>query len=531
MRASTGFCLGVLLSLTAGSYAQPANLGHVDFPTSGKGEAQEHFIRGVLLLHNFEYDDAREEFQAASKLQPDFAMAYWGEALTQTHQVWVEQDASAGRAALEKLGPTRAARLAKAPTQREKDYLSAVELLYGDGDKISRDQAYSDAMGRLAAKYPDDLEAAAFYAVALLGTCQGERRYDVYMRAAAVAEEIFAKNPQHPGAIHYLIHSYDDPVHAPLGLRPARVYAQVAGGASHAQHMPSHIFVALGMWKDVISANQISAAVADERVKRKGLDPDSRNYHALLWLEYGLLQEGRYQDANRVLNDVAHSAAETHSARALGHIAQFRAIYAVETGKLAPLPESLDLAKTELAANVSALTAEGFVHVAAGHLEEARKLEQQARALLTEVVGTNGDGQSGAAGMMSMAHTTASPSDTKTAEIMITQLQAVLLRAEGKKAEGLRLLAGTATSEDALAYDFGPPVPVKPAHELYGEALLEDGLPQEAVKQFQLSLAREPRRTLSLRGLAKAEAAAGDKAAALRASDDLKSFWQGSPAE
>ena len=126
MRASTVFCLGVLLSLTVGSYAQPANLGHVDFPTSGKGEAQEHFIRGVLLLHNFEYDDAREEFQAASKLQADFAMAYWGEALTQTHQVWVEQDASAGRAALEKLGPTRQARLAKAPTQREKDYLSAV---------------------------------------------------------------------------------------------------------------------------------------------------------------------------------------------------------------------------------------------------------------------------------------------------------------------------------------------------------------------------------------------------------------------
>jgi hypothetical protein len=132
--------------------------------------------------------------------------------------------------------------------------------------------------------------------------------------------------------------------------------------------------------------------------------------------------------------------------------------------------------------------------------------------------------------MMSMAHTTASPSDTKTAQIMIDQLQAVLLRAEGKKAEALRLLAETATEEDALSYDFGPPVPPKPAHELYGEALLEDGLPQEAVKQFQLSLAREPRRASSLRDLAKAEAAAGDTGAAQIASDDLKSFWQGLPA-
>lgn len=202
-------------------------------------------------------------------------MAYWGEALTETHQVWVEQDVKAGRAALEKLGTTREARLAKTPTEREKDYLSAAELLYGEGDKAER-QAYADAMGRLAVKYPKDLEAAALYSVALLGTCQGVRRTDVYIRGAAVAEEVFAKNPQHPGAIHYLIHAYDDPVHAPLGLRPARVYADVAGGASHAQHMPSHIFIALGMWNEVISANEIAVSVADRRVERKALGPESR---------------------------------------------------------------------------------------------------------------------------------------------------------------------------------------------------------------------------------------------------------------
>jgi hypothetical protein len=523
MTIMPGFLLGAATCLAA----QAGNLGRVDFPTSAGGEVQEHFIKGVLLLHNFEYDDAREEFAEAARLEPGFAMAYWGEALTSTHQVWVEQDAEQGRAALLKLAPTREARLAKAPTQREKDYLSAVELLYGEGGKVARDQAYADAMGRLAAKYPDDLEAAAFYAVALLGTCQGERRYDVYMRAAAVAEEVFAKNPQHPGAIHYLIHCYDDPIHAPLGLRPARVYADVAGGASHAQHMPSHIFVALGMWSDVISANQIAVAVADQRVTRKSLGPDSRNYHALLWLEYALLQEGRSSDADRVLNDIAHSAAQTRSARALGHIAQFRAVYAVETGRPAPLPQAFDFAKTELAANVGALTAEGLADAAAGRLDDARKREREARSLLAEAAAINGDSENGAAGMMSMAHTTASPADRKTAAIMIDQLHAVLLRAEGNKAEGLRLLAETTVSEDALAYDFGPPVPVKPAHELYAEALLADGKPQDAVKQFQLALARGPRRAIALRGLAKALSAAGDTVAAQRASDDLASFWQG----
>jgi hypothetical protein len=227
----------LLLCLSTAGGVQKRTLGHIDFPTSASGEAQEHFVQGVLLLHSFEYADAREEFQAASKIDPAFAMAYWGEALTFTHPVWVEQDESAGRAVLARLGPTREARLAKAPTQREKDYLSAVEILYGDGDKVARDAAYAQAMGSVMKKYPDDLEAAALYAVALLGTCEYERQFPVYMRAAAVAEEVFAKNPQHPGAVHYLIHAYDDPVHAPLGLRPARVYAKLAGSASHALHI------------------------------------------------------------------------------------------------------------------------------------------------------------------------------------------------------------------------------------------------------------------------------------------------------
>ncbi len=492
--------LYLVLALIA--LGQQRSLGHIDFPTSGSPEAQEHFVRGVLLLHSFEYEDAREEFQAASKQEPGFAMAYWGEALTYTHPIWVQQDVPAARAALARLAPTPEARLAKAPTEREKDYLRAVEVLYGDGDKVSRDVAYADAMGRMKEKYPNDLEAASLYAVALLGTCQYKREFSVYMRAAAVAEEVFAKNPQHPGAIHYLIHAYDDPIHAPLGLRPARVYGKVAGSASHAQHMPSHIFFALGMWDDANAANEASIAVADERVKRKGLGADQRNYHSLLWLEYGYLQEGRYADARRVLTDVAQSATESQAGHVLSHLALMRAAYAIETGESDKLSGNFDLAKAGLIPSIAVMTADGLIDVRNGRVEEGRKLYADARKQLG--------------------------SQSEAAKIMVQQLEAELLFADGKKDEALRLLAETTREEDVLNFEFGPPVPVKPAHELYGEMLLKVGRAKEAREEFGRALARAPRRALSLRGLAQAEAASGDNGSSQRTLEDLKTFWRGS---
>ena len=201
------------LALTVSLEAQPAaGLGRIVFPTSGPAEAQKHFIRGVLLLHSFEYRKAREEFLSAQKVAPAFAMAYWGEAMTYNEPVWFAQDLSAARAALKRLP-------ANAPTERERAYLAAVEILYGEGSKESRDFAYATAMRRLHEKYPDDQEAAAFYALSLLGTCHQGRDFRTYMNAAAIAEALLAKNPEHPGALHYAIHSYDDPIHAPLGLR------------------------------------------------------------------------------------------------------------------------------------------------------------------------------------------------------------------------------------------------------------------------------------------------------------------------
>ncbi len=222
----------------------PVDLGKIDFPNSGPSEAQKSFIEGVLLLHSFEYARARRAFQEASRIAPDFALAFWGEAMTYDHRIWGEQDRSSALAALNRLAPTPAERRAKAKTEREKLYFDAVEKLYEEGDNASVAAAYSNAMAEVTKRFPDDLEAQAFYSLSLLGLTGTVRNTENYMKAAAAAETIYQKNPLHPGALHYLIHSYDDPVHAPLGLRAARAYGTVARSASHAQHMPSHIFFA-----------------------------------------------------------------------------------------------------------------------------------------------------------------------------------------------------------------------------------------------------------------------------------------------
>ena len=329
--------IGVLVLLspvfTTISGAQIAGLGTIDFPTSGSPGAREVFLRGALLLHSFQYDEAREAFRQAQDLDPDFGMAYWGEAMTHNRAIWGEVDLKDGRAVLNRLGGTSEARLARMPTKREQGYLRVVETLFGEGDKLSRDLAYSESMAQLAAEYPDDLNAASLYALSLLGRRQAEREMATKMKAAAIAEEVFAKNPTHPGAAHYLIHSYDDPIHAPLGLRAARVYADIAPAASHAQHMPAHIFVAMGMWEDVVKANEASREASEGRIQRESLDvPKTRDYHSLWWLQYGYLQLGRYQDAQKMLSIMEEDFGKSGLPRTRSNLISMRATQRIATG-------------------------------------------------------------------------------------------------------------------------------------------------------------------------------------------------------
>ncbi|HEX8952137.1 MAG TPA: hypothetical protein VF945_09855, partial [Polyangia bacterium] len=225
--------------------AASTTLGHVDFPVTGGEAARKHFARGVLALHSFWYDEARDEFRAATKAQPDFAMGYWGEALTYFHPVWNQEDVAAEKKALD------AAPAHPEVTQRELAYLAAARALVGDGDYAAHAERYKEAMRAMHERWPDDDEASMLYAAALLGTV--DRKSSAFRRqaeAAALSLEVFARNPNHPGAAHYIIHAFDDPDHAILALPAARRYAQIAPEAFHARHMPSHIFVHLGMWPE-----------------------------------------------------------------------------------------------------------------------------------------------------------------------------------------------------------------------------------------------------------------------------------------
>ena len=554
----------------------PANsqdLGTIDFPTSGSPAAQPLFIKGVLLMHSFEYDDAREAFVEAQKTDPNFAMAYWGEAMTFNHPVWQRTSPDLAKAALNKLAPTADARRARAATEKEKDWLGAVERLSGNGDKLARDLAYADAMKRMLEKYPGDDEVRSFYALALLGTSHGGRDFSIYMRAAALVEQVYAKNPQHPGAAHYLIHAYDDPIHAPLGLRYADAYSKIAPAASHALHMPSHIYVAMGMWDESAAINERSVKAADARRDAKKLDVDARGFHALLWLVYSYTQQGRYEDARGIMAQLEAAAQESGSERTRSHLALARAAWLIETRKWGEAKAPVMAKGLPKDAAIADLFAIGFAAIRSGN-RPAGSAALQAMAQLMESAPVNlapvrpapstggkplppgvkpiapapgpvavpapgtklppppapnapqapSPGHEAHAAAVGLP--TAGSSDIRVPQVMAQQLEALLLFSEGRREEALVLARQAAVVEAGLPFEFGPPIPVKPVNEQVGEMLMDLRRPKEAMEAFELSLKRNPKRALSLLGLARAARAAKDTATAERAYAELREIWK-----
>ncbi len=518
--------LGTLIFAAALAVAAPAcaasDLGKVDFPTSGGAAAQEHFVRGVAALHSFWYDEAADEFRAAQKAEPGFAMAYWGEALTYNHPIWSEQDLEAARAALARLAATPEQRAAKAPTERERAWLGAVEALYGEGDKAERDRAYMEAMRRLSERSPDDLEAASFYALSLIGPALigngafGEPRDHILMRAAAILEEQLDRNPQHPGVLHYLIHAYDDPTHAPLGLRAARTYAQVAPAAHHALHMPSHIFVQLGRWAEVAASNEASWAASVAWTEQRKLPLDKRDFHSLGWLAYAYLQQGRYGKAGEVLEIARQAAQESGSQRIATSLESMEARQLVETRAWgeAELPAGV----TEGAAGAEGMhcgghSGENGAMVFAAGLAAARRGDVAAAEAAIARLRTLPKG--GPRGYGSDA-----------VGVMEKEISAMVLLARGRSAEALEQLAEAARAEEAMPPPSGPPDLLKPALELYGEVLLEQGRAAEAIQQLERSLLRMPNRAASLLGAARAAARLGRTEEARAHYTTLAEIWR-----
>ncbi|MEM7351821.1 MAG: hypothetical protein AAF657_13570 [Acidobacteriota bacterium] len=486
-------------------------LGRLEFANSGAAEAQEAFIRGVLLLHSFEYADAREAFRQAQAIDPSFALAWWGEAMCHNFPLWRSQDLEGARDVLVRFAPTREARLAKAQTEREKGYLQAVEILFGDGDKVRRDAAYSEAMRRLYERYPEDLEAASFYALSILGTRGGERDFATYMRAGAIVEEVFDANPRHPGAAHYLIHSYDDPVHAPLGLRAARVYAAIAPGAAHAQHMISHIYIALGRWRESALADERSFAVSEAKARRAGTPRG--NHHALMWLAYSLLQQGRWSEARAKLAIMDEDTAAQPTASNRWHQIYMRSAYQVET-------EDWEVGWTDVDASdlsLSAVAAQLYVRGVGALAGDDLLMAQQALADLDQALVREPPAGSD-------FYTTTAAADRLAARTAAQELAGLIALTEGRVDEALVRLHKAVEIEESMELAFGPPLVVKPAHELLGEVLLELERPVEAIERFEQALARAPRRTAALRGLSQAGERGRDPEAARRPAEALASI-------
>ena len=506
-------------------HGHPPELGKVVFATSCTPEAQKRFLRGLGWLHSFEYEQAARTFVSAKAADPDCAIAEWGAAMSQYHPLWVPPSAAElalGRAALAR------ARMQTRVSPRERDYLAAIGAFYQDSERINhkdRVLAYVAAMERLHARYPQDHEAAVFLALALIsaGTMDQDPDFAREHQAGAILNGVLASEPDHPGVSHYLIHSFDYPQLAQLALPAARRYALIAPDSPHAQHMPSHIFVRLGLWDEAIASNRAAEAAARALAKAQGLpDSSSERLHAMDYLVYGYLQTGRDREAEEVLASlVAIHRADPPVFTVAYAATAIPARLALERrrwGEAAALvlPESVSglvlwdnfpwaSAHIHFARAVGAARS-GQVAVAQAEVSQLRAIEQG----LKVPPGTY---------------------DWRTQVGIERQVsEGWLARAEGRDTAAERLMRVAADLDDASEKHPVTPGTLLPAREQLGELLLELGRPAEALAEYEAALQRAPGRLGGLYGAARSARLAGDTAKATAYYAELATFTAGGDA-
>ena len=495
-----------VLLLTAAAVASAHDgekLGSVHFPISCVPAVQADFERAVALLHSFWYEEAVKAFTAITTKEPGCAMGYWGIAMSVYYPLWQPPSPAMlqkGAAALEKARGLTA-------TAREKEYIGAIESYYRDSDKTdhrTRAMAYEKAMAQLFARYPDDREAAVFYALALNATAAPtDKTYANQLKAGAILEKVLAEQPNHPGIAHYIIHSYDYPPLATRGLAAARSYAKIAPAVPHAQHMPAHIFTRLGLWQESIDSNRASAEAGKAYYVRLGKDTVwDQTLHALDYVVYAYLQTGQDKAARAVLEELsAMPKSEPESFVAAYAYAAIPARMALEQRRwneaatLGPASKAFPWDRFAWAEAITAFTrALGAARTgdAARARVEAQKLDGYRTTLI------------------------AAKQTYWAEQVEIQQLAATAwaARAEGKKDEALKLMRAAADLEDSTEKHPVTPAPVVPARELLGELLLDLNQPAQALVEFEASAAREPNRFNGLYGAARAAELSGDAAKA-----------------
>jgi hypothetical protein len=481
-------------------------LGRIDFPVSCSRPAQRAFPHAVALLHSAAYGRALEEFRNIARLDPKCAMAYWGEAMTWWHPLSAPPDSDAlrqGAAAIQK-----AASL-ELRMGREKGYVAALAAFYADYDKIdyhTRAMTYRMAMQRLYRLFPKDNEIATFYAVALLETAsQEDPAFQEQKAAAAILEKVFTDQPDHPGAAHYLIHSFDCAPLAKDALLAARSYARSAPPLSHDLHLPSHIFNRLGLWQDSINSN-----LAAEKAARQSATADHLPYvsdqqlHAMDFLMYAYLQQARYDAAAGVLKEVDSIAAVQPSLVSYYALSAIPARYAVEQGQwetaaaLRPASSAMPQAK--------AITywARALGNARTGKLDAARSDLRQLQAIHDDLARSNGGGDWAAQ-----------------VEIQRSEAAAAIAHAEGNNDSALALMRSAVELEDSVHMDLPSPGPVLPARELLADLLLDLHHPEQALLLYQASLRVAPHRLRAVQGTFLAAEAVRKNEASLGRRDEL----------
>jgi tetratricopeptide (TPR) repeat protein len=461
-------------------------LGTVHFSVSCAADVQKPFERGVALLHSFWYEEAEKEFVDIAADDPHCAMAHWGVAMSLWHQLWNEPDAKVVAHGLSEV--KRAKKLKSTP--REQAYIAAITAFYSHSNKLNhaaRARAYSAAMKKVYESYPDDHEAAAFYALSLLAS---DETLEHRKEAAAILEKLFAIEPDHPGVAHYLIHAYDTPALAELGIPAARRYAQIAPAAPHALHMPSHIFARVGLWQDDINSNLASIA-ATRKTAAMGMGGEGHQFHAMDFLVYAYLQSGREDEAAKVIEEVKamppmkNMYGMDFDVR-LEDEAAFEASYVLElhdwksAASLSPVSSDPDYtAVTYLARALGAARS--------GQLDEARKDVEEVKSI------------------SKIRREKKKTDEADFLDRQIAEPEAWIAHAEGKDEEAIKLLKPVADKETDGFSGTG----YLPAHELLGDLLLEANKPQEALVAYQTDLKLNPDRFDGLYGAARAAEQAG----------------------
>lgn len=478
-------------------------LGKVNFRVSCSAAAQKQFNRADALLHSFGYEQAEKAFSEVLSTDGGCVMAYWGIAMSQYHPIWAPPTMSElkkGLAAVEK------ARSMTVKTDRERDYIAAIETFYRDHDKIdhpTRTMAYEKAMEQVFASYPDDREAAIFYALSLLGTASSrpvDKTFAKQKRAVEILNPIIPQEPNHPGVAHYIIHSYDYPQLASLALPAARSYAKIAPSSPHALHMPTHIFTRLGLWQESIQSNITSADAAKRLVAMT--HPGSGSFdqlHAMDYLVYGYLQGGQDQKAKQVLDELKTiDKLDGYVLAAAYSFAAAPARSAVERGrwsdaaKLALYPASFPWNRFPHAEAITYF-ARAIGSARSGAPTSARKDVERLETLRQTLIASK------------------DPYWPTQVEIQKMSAEAWIAKAESKNDDAVKIMRSAAELEDSTDKHPVTPGAIVPARELFGDLLLELGRPAEALKEYEASLQTSPNRLKGLYGAGRAAELAGDK--------------------